>query len=200
MNLSKDDSEPATDGSPEVDSAAASTGGEILGLDAIADEAETPEELLELWEEEAPAPAGGISNLVACGVTLIFGIVGMVLSWNLSLGTLTDPAPGFFPFVVALIASVLSAAQMILGRKGGDGEKFVSHSSTVIWGILSLVIFVAVLPLIGFETPSLLLSFVWMKLLGGESWRSAILYSTLTVAGFYLIFVVALRTQLPHLF
>lgn len=173
---------------------------ERLEIQAVGDEAESPEELLALWEEEAPEPAGGIANLVACSLTLVFGIVGMVLSWNLSLGTLTDPAPGFFPFVVALITTVLSAAQLILGRRGGDGEKFSRYSVTVVWGVISLLIFVAALPLVGFEIPALLLSFVWMKWLGGESWRSASLYSVLTVAAFYLIFVVALRTQLPHLF
>lgn len=173
---------------------------ERLEIQAVADEAESPEELLALWEEEAPEPAGGIANLVACSLTLVFGIVGMVLSWNLSLGTLTDPAPGFFPFVVALITTVLSAAQLILGRRGGDGEKFSRYSVTVVWGVISLLVFVAALPLVGFEIPALLLSFVWMKWLGGESWRSASLYSVLTVTAFYLIFVVALRTQLPHLF
>lgn len=173
---------------------------ERLEIPAVADEAESPEELLALWEEEAPEPAGGIANLVACSLTLVFGIVGMVLSWNLSLGTLTDPAPGFFPFVVALITTVLSAAQLILGRRGGDGEKFSRYSVTVVWGVISLLVFVAALPLVGFEIPALLLSFVWMKWLGGESWRSASLYSVLTVTAFYLIFVVALRTQLPHLF
>ena len=169
-------------------------------IQAVGDVAETPEELLALWEEEAPEPAGGIANLVACVLTLAFGIAGMVLSMNLSLGSLTDPAPGFFPFVISLITTVLSAAQMVLGRRGGDGEKFSRYSVTVVWGVISLLVFVAVLPLIGFEIPALLLSFVWMKWLGGESWRSAILYSVLTVVAFYLIFVVALRTQLPHLF
>ncbi len=167
---------------------------------AVGDEADTPEELLALWEEEAPDPAGGIANLVACALTLAFGVAGMVLSWNLSLGSLTDPAPGFFPFVISLITAVLSVAQLILGRRGGDGEKFSRYSVTVMWGIISLLVFVALLPHIGFEIPGLLLSFVWMKWLGGESWRSAALYSVLTVAAFYLIFVVALRTQLPHLF
>lgn len=169
-------------------------------LPATGEEAETPEELLALWEEEAPEPAGGIANLVACALTLAFGIAGMILSWNLSLGSLTDPAPGFFPFVIALITAVLSVAQIVLGRRGGDGEKFNRYSVTVVWGIISLLVFVIALPQIGFEIPALLLSFVWMKWLGGESWRSAALYSALTVAAFYLIFVVALRTQLPHLF
>jgi hypothetical protein len=169
-------------------------------IQAVGDDAETPEELLALWEEEAPEPAGGVANLVACVLTLAFGVAGMVLSLNLSLGSLTDPAPGFFPFVVSLITTVLSAAQIVLGRRGGDGEKFSRYSVTVVWGVISLLVFVAALPLIGFEIPALLLSFVWMKWLGGESWRSAILYSVLTVVAFYLIFVVALRTQLPHLF
>jgi hypothetical protein len=170
------------------------------GARAPGDDAETPEELLALWEDEAPEAGGGIANLVACGVTFAFGVVGMVLSLNLSLGSLTDPAPGFFPFVISLITAILSAAQMLLGRRGGDGEKFTRYSFAVIWGIISLAGFVAVLPLAGFEIPGLLLCFVWMKFLGGESWRSATLYSVLTVAAFYLIFVVALRTQLPHLF
>ena len=169
-------------------------------IQAVGDDAETPEELLALWEEEAPEPAGGVANLVACVLTLAFGFTGMVLSLNLSLGSLTDPAPGFFPFVVSLITTVLSAAQIVLGRRGGDGEKFSRYSVTVVWGVISLLVFVAVLPLIGFEIPALLLSFVWMKWLGGESWRSAILYSVLTVVVFYLLFVVALRAQLPHLF
>ncbi|WP_309133043.1 tripartite tricarboxylate transporter TctB family protein [Brevibacterium sp.] len=164
------------------------------------EEAETPDELLALWEAEGPAPSGGIANLVACMVTGALGVTGMVLSWNLGLGSLVDPGPGFFPFAVALIAAVLSAAQIFLGRRGGDGEKFTSYSTMVVWGVLSLAIFVALLPLIGFEIPSLLLSFVWMKFLGGETWRSATIYSLLVVAAFYAIFVAALRTQIPHLF
>lgn len=166
----------------------------------LSDEAETPEELQALWEAEGPAPAGGISNLVACLFTGVFGLVGIVLSMQLGLGSLTAPGPGFFPFVVAIIAAVLSLAQVILGRRGGDGEKFTRYSATVIWGIISLILFVALLPVIGFEIPALLLSFVWMKFLGGERWRSATIYSVLVVVAFYLIFVVALRTQIPHLF
>ena len=47
-------------------------------IQAVGDDAETPEELLALWEEEAPEPAGGVANLVACVLTLAFGVAGMV--------------------------------------------------------------------------------------------------------------------------
>lgn len=215
MNQTKDDNESASTVEELAPGASNTVTGSESGGDplpargstenmttaeAIADEAETPEELLALWEQEGPKSAGGLANLITCGLTFAFGVIGMILSWQLSLGTLMDPGPGLFPFAVALITAVLSAVQLLLGRHGGDGEKFVSHSVMVVWGIISLCIFVFALPLIGFEIPSLLLSFVWMKFLGGESWRSAVIYSVLVVVAFYLVFVVALGTQLPHLF
>lgn len=39
-----------------------------------------------------------------------------------------------------------------------------------------------------------------MKFLGGETWRAAALYSALVVVAFYLIFITALGTSIPHLF
>ncbi|RBP64985.1 tripartite tricarboxylate transporter TctB family protein [Brevibacterium sanguinis] len=196
---------PADGATPTIESSPATAGAsdeirDPVGENLRLEEAETPEELVSIWESEGPAPSGGLANLVSCLVTGGLGLAGMALSWNLGLGSLVDPGPGFFPFAVALIAAVLSAAQIFLGRRGGDGEKFTSYSMAVVWGVVSLAIFVAVLPLIGFEIPALLLSFVWMKHLGGESWRSATIYSVLVVAAFYAIFVAALRTQIPHLF
>ena len=56
------------------------------------------------------------------------------------------------------------------------------------------------MPMIGFEVPALLLCLIWMKFLGGETWRGAIIYSLLVVAAFYGIFILALGTSIPHLF
>lgn len=163
-------------------------------------EAETPEQLAALWEAEGPPPAGGLANLLASLVTLAMGCAGVILSLRLGLGTGTTPGPGLFPFSVALIAAVLSLVQIVIGRRGGQGEKFTHGSWTVLFGFASLLAFVALMPLIGFEIPSLLLSFLWMKVLGGETWRSAILYTVIVVVAFYAIFILALSTNIPHLF
>ena len=56
------------------------------------------------------------------------------------------------------------------------------------------------MPKIGFEIPSLALCVVWLRFLGGESWRSTIVVSIATVAAFYLLFLYGLRIPLPHLF
>ena len=44
-----------------------------------------------------------------------------------------------------------------------------------------------------------LLGIVWLRFLGGESWRSTIVISVLTTAAFYGLFLYALSVPLPHL-
>jgi len=41
--------------------------------------------------------------------------------------------------------------------------------------------------------------FVWLRFLGGDSWRSTIVISVLTTAAFYGLFLYALSVPLPHL-
>lgn len=164
------------------------------------DEAETPEELAAQWEAQGPPPAGGVANLCASLVTLALGIFGIAASVSLGVGTVTQPAAGFFPLCMAVVVAGLSVVQLVIGRGGGDGEKFGPEAWSTLFGFTSILAFIALLPIIGFEIPGLLLCFVWMKLLGGETWRSTILYSVIIVAAFYVIFVVALGTRIPHLF
>jgi hypothetical protein len=164
------------------------------------DEAETPEELAAQWEAQGPQPAGGLANACASLVTLALGIFGIAASVTLGVGSFTQPEAGFFPLCMAVVVTALSIVQLIIGRRGGDGEKFGPEAWMTLFGFTSILAFIALLPIIGFEIPGLLLSFVWMKLLGGETWRSTILYSVIIVAAFYVIFVVALGTRIPHLF
>ena len=66
-------------------------------------------------------------------------------------------------------------------------------------GLATFVGLGALLPVLGFEIPSLLLCVVWLRVLGGESWRSTVVISIATVAAFYLLFLYGLRIPLPHL-
>lgn len=163
-------------------------------------DARTPEELAAQWEAEGPPPAGHIANLASSLVALVIGVGAVVLSLGMGLGTASHPKPGTWPFIVGLVITVLAAAQLLLGRRGGlDGEKFSKLSWLAAFGMATLVGLVALMPVIGFEIPSLLLSFVWMKFLGGESWRGASVYSLLVVIAFYAIFILGLGTSIPHL-
>lgn len=156
--------------------------------------------LAEEWAEDAPPPAGPVANLAASLVTAGVGVLGAVTALGLGLGTLNQPGAGLWPLAISVAVIVLSLAQAFIGRRGGDGEKFSRYSWLSLVGLATLLGLVALLPVIGFEIPALVLSLVWMKFLGGESWRSAVLYSVLVVGALYGVFVGALGTNVPHLF
>ena len=158
-------------------------------------EAEVAHEL----EEHRP-PAGGPAYQVAGAlVALAVGVTGAVLAYGYGLGTLRRPGAGLWPFVISIVIVVLAVILLIVGRKLEDSERFTRVSLLVLVGGASFVAFAALLPTIGFEIPSLLLCVVWLKFLGGESWRSTVLISVGTVAAFYLLFLYGLRIPLPHL-
>lgn len=161
----------------------------------------TPEELAAEWAADSAPPAGPAANLAASLVAAGVGVAGMVVAAGLGLGAPGEPRPGTWPFVISLIITVLALAQLAVGRRGGvDGEKFSPLSRMAGFGFATLLAMVWLMPVIGFEIPSLLLCFVWMKFLGGETWRSASLYSVLVVVSFYAIFILGLGTSIPHLF
>ncbi|GAA3699452.1 tripartite tricarboxylate transporter TctB family protein [Nonomuraea antimicrobica] len=146
-----------------------------------------------------PPHAGPVSQVAAAVVALAVGVCGAIGSYALGLGRLTQPGPGLWPFAVSVVIVVLSAALVATGRGLTDSERFSRSSLLTAAGLVSLVLLAALLPLIGFEIPSLLLMFVWLRWLGGESWRSAVIVSVASVAAFYLLFVVLLQVPLPHL-
>jgi putative tricarboxylic transport membrane protein len=87
-----------------------------------------------------------------------------------------------------------------VGRGLDDSEKFTRASLLPAAGLLTFVGLAVLMPVIGFEIPSVLLCVVWLRFLGGESWRSTVLISLGTVAAFYFLFLYGLRIPLPHLF
>jgi putative tricarboxylic transport membrane protein len=149
--------------------------------------------------EDRPPHAGPWSQLGAAVVSGLIGVAGVVGSLGLGLGQLTAPGPGLWPFVVSVVITTLSVVLALTGRRGTDTEKFSRASVMTAIAVLTLVLLAFLLPLIGFEIPSLLLTFVWLRFLGKESWRSSIAISVGTVVAFYLLFVVLLQIPLPRL-
>ncbi|SEH00129.1 Tripartite tricarboxylate transporter TctB family protein [Nonomuraea solani] len=160
--------------------------------------AETERLLAEL-EEQRPPHAGPIAQVGAALVALVVGVLGAVGSYALGLGRLTAPGPGLWPFAISVVIVVLSAVLVFTGRGLQDTERFSKASLLTAGGLVTLVVWAALLPVIGFEIPSLLLMFVWLRLLGKESWRSSIVVSIGAVAAFYVLFVVLLQIPLPRL-
>ena len=156
-------------------------------------------ELAHDLEEERPPHAGPRAQVGAGLVTLALGVAGIVLTLGYGLGSLTQPGPGLWPFAVAVAVTALSLAQIAFGRDGQDTEKFTRSSALTALGVLTLVALAVLLPVIGFEVPSLVVMAIWLRFLGGESWRMTAVVSIVTVAAFYALFVTALSIPLPRL-
>jgi hypothetical protein len=149
--------------------------------------------------EDRPPHAGPWSQVGAAVVAGLVGVAGLIGSLALGLGRLTQPGPGLWPFVISVVVTVLAVALALVGRHGEDTEKFSRASVLTAIAVVTLVAFALLLPLIGFEIPSLLLTFVWLRFLGKESWVSSVAISVGTVAAFYVLFVLVLQIPLPRL-
>ncbi|MFC9334237.1 tripartite tricarboxylate transporter TctB family protein [Arthrobacter sp. NPDC057009] len=160
----------------------------------------TPEQLAAQWEEEKPPAAGALANVASSLVVIGVGVGAVVLSIAMGLGTPSAPQPGLWPFMISCVLAALGLFQLVMGRRNRDAEKFTRMSVAALTGLITLAAMVALMPLIGFELPALVLCIIWMRFLGGETWRSTLLVSALVVATFYGIFVLALNTSIPHLF
>ncbi|WP_245646334.1 tripartite tricarboxylate transporter TctB family protein [Nocardiopsis trehalosi] len=149
---------------------------------------------------DGPPPAGPPANLVAALIVVALGIAAMAGARALGLGSPAEPEAGAWPFAIGAALTCLGAALAARARRTADAEAFTAASWRVAAALATMVVFVAVIGVIGFEIPTALLAFVWLRFLGGESWRlSAVTAVAITVA-FYAVFVGALGVPVPHLF
>ena len=161
--------------------------------------AELQAEVAQELADERPPAGGPAYQVVAAVVVLAIGLGATTLSYGYGLGSLRRPGPGLWPFLVSVLIVVLAVVLLVIGRHLDDAEKFTKASFLVLAGGATFVGFGLMLPIVGFEIPAILLSIVWLRFLGGESWRSAIVIAFATTAAFYLLFLYALKIPLPHL-
>jgi hypothetical protein len=196
----REDGASGDDASPEaVEGQATSASPEAaehhgLGLEEALHEVEAVE------HEYRPPAAGAVSNVVTAAVVVLLGAAALLGSWSLGIGTARQPGPGTWPLLVSIVLVVLGAALLLNFRRVSDAEKFSGGSWLVLAGLATMVVFVGVIDVVGFEIPSALLCFAWLRFLGRESWRMSTITSLGVVAGFYLVFVAALAVPIPHLF
>jgi putative tricarboxylic transport membrane protein len=157
-------------------------------------------EVAETLAEERPPAGGPAYQVVGALVALAVGVVGVALSLDYGLGSLRAPGPGLWPFIISVVIAGLALLLLAVGRHLDDSEAFSRSSLLPVAGAVTFVVLAVLMPTIGFEIPSLALCVIWLRYLGGETWRSTILVSLATVAAFYALFLYGLGIPLPHLF
>jgi putative tricarboxylic transport membrane protein len=132
-------------------------------------------EVADTLAEDRPPSGGPAYQVVGALVALVFGLGGAALSLGYGLGSLRRPGPGLWPFVVSVLITALAVALLVVGRRLTDSELFTRSSLLPVVGVLTFLALGALMPVMGFEIPSVLLCMVWLRFLGGESWRSTVL-------------------------
>jgi putative tricarboxylic transport membrane protein len=128
--------------------------------------------------------------LVALGVGALVGGLG------LSLGSLTAPGPGLWPFVVALLLTG-TALVLVVVDDPADYEPFTRGSARVAGGLAGLAVFVAAFELVGFLLPAFLMLLLWLRVFGREAWRWALGLAVAGSVGLYLLFDTLLGVRFP---
>lgn len=159
-----------------------------------------PEEDHDLEFEEQAARGGITTARLGALVPLALGVFGAVVSFGLGIGSLSDPGAGLWPFAISVLMIAASGTALLKARQDDDVEAFDSGILTVALSVASLLAYAWLLPLIGFEIPTVLLLFFWIKVLGREGWRPAVTVAVVATAAVYGLFVLLFGVPIPHLF
>lgn len=151
-------------------------------------------------EPDRPAAAGPMTDVVTAVAVVVLGGATLAGSLSLGVGTPSAPGPGTWPALVGAALIVLGGIMIARARHFGDAERFTRSSLLVLNAVASMAAYVAVIGTIGFEIPTAVLAFVWLRFLGRETWRTSTVLSLAVTGAFYLLFVAALDVTIPHLF
>jgi putative tricarboxylic transport membrane protein len=150
--------------------------------------------------EEQAERGGVITARLGSLVPLALGVYGVVVAIGLGVGSLSAPGAGLWPLVISVVMIAASGIALIRARHDEDVEAFDRGIVTVGLSVASLLAYAALLPLVGFEIPTVLLLFFWMKVLGKEGWRSSVTVAIVATVVVYALFILLLAVPIPHLF
>ena len=150
----------------------------------------------------APAPArhprSAWSQLhrIAPLLLLALGVGALLMARDMGLGEFTAPGPGLWPAIVAALLTGTAVALLFLDP-AEDYEPWTAGTARIVAGLAGLALFVILFQTIGFVIPAFLLLFAWLRFLGGESWRMALVLAVAGALVLHLLFVVALGVPSP---
>ncbi len=129
---------------------------------------------------------------------------------DMGLGDLHEPGSGFVLFWVGAIMAALSVALAVgaltrsaataggdAGRDAGGGSPFGERWRRVPLVLAYLVVYSALLELVGFIPLTSLLLLVLFRTVDPQSWTKAVLYAVAITLTVYVLFGVGLGTQFP---
>jgi len=124
-------------------------------------------------------------------------VVSAQQAYELGLGSLREPGPGLWPFIVSVLTGVLSLL-VVVSDPRRDDEAFTRGSWYVLGGLAAVFGFIVVMNLMGPLVAMVLLWVVWLRVLDDDPWPRTILLAVCSSVALYALFVVVLGVPFPN--
>lgn len=141
-------------------------------------------------------------DTVTAIILLTIALGTIVQAKRYSIGDLSEPLSGFFPFVLGILLGILSFALLAQAVKDKVKEKAPPWVGPGGWA--SLTVTVGVLfgiaiffERLGYVICTFLLMVVLLWFIGARRWWTVIIIALMSSGGVYLIFGILLKTMLP---
>lgn len=146
------------------------------------------------------APRGGAAAwwLAKLPLLVVLALSGafLYLARDLEVGSLTEPGPGLWPTLIAVLLAATALVGLALSTADGI-ERFGPDAWRVGVGVVVLWIFIMLFGSIGLILPGLLLTVFWLRVLAQESWRISVGVAVGATFACYFLFVTALGVVFP---
>jgi hypothetical protein len=145
------------------------------------------------------------TNIISAVFWLCLGLLFSIWSTSYHIGGITQPGPGFLPFVLGILIILFSL--ILLGQgwaeRRSSKETETAPSLIASWKKIAYVILILLFATFAFEPLGYLITvflFIAFLMLRKElrSLRTAVLAASLTTLGIYLVFVLLLEQPLPR--
>jgi putative tricarboxylic transport membrane protein len=140
------------------------------------------------------APAFPIRYLGSL-ITLGIGVLGVVLSARLGIGSLRQPEPGLWPLIVSIGVCTFSVASLVDDTQDAEPESL--PLGRLLAGVAGLAIFILGFQHLGLVLPTVVTLVLWLRLLARESWRTTVLIASVATALLWLLFARLLGVPFP---
>jgi putative tricarboxylic transport membrane protein len=143
-----------------------------------------------------------MNDLVGAGVFFAIGVIGLLYSYHITRGTISNPGAGFLPFYLSLILVLLSLLLFFKSfkfQRGGNNEriKIATRWKRLISAFVGLLLYACVIQRVGFVISSFLILILLLRFVEERSWRLTLLLSLVFPCVFYFFSVTYLQIPLP---
>ena len=140
-------------------------------------------------------------DVIPAIVWIVLGTLFTIESYMLDIGSFNNPGSSMMPFLLGIIAVILSLALLLSSLANLNKEEAKVWVGVDFWrvglAVLTITGFGVLLETVGFSVDVAICLFLLYKIIGNVQTFRAVIYAILTALLSYLLFVVVLNVQLP---